>query len=233
MQDILIYDNFYEKPDTIRQIALDTFKEFIDENLPYDNWHFNKYKGDYNDIPGLINDNNTIIGRTFETDSLFDKFHYDLFENLLNSKIQYTCEKNGIFLLNNCLSNPISVNIEKDIKNINNISEEWIGIIFLTPDAPLDGGITIKNYKKLNINSTKSLKSVEEKFRISILNEIINNNKNKNAWEIDCKIANVYNRLVLFKKNMFYSSSLNFGINLKDSRLTHFFSFGVIPNQTH
>jgi hypothetical protein len=230
MQDILIYDNFYENPDKIREIALETFKEYIDENLPYDYWHFKDYKGNYNDIPGLINNNNTIIGRTFATDSLFDKFHYDLFENLLNSKIQYTCEKNGVFLLDNCLSNPISVNIEENIKNKKSNIEEWIGIVFLTKDPPVEGGITIKNYKNLNINSIKSLENIEKKFRISILNELISNKKNNSAWEIDCKIANVYNRLVLFKKDIFYSSSLNFGINLKDSRITQFFSFGVIYN---
>jgi hypothetical protein len=53
---------------------------------------------------------------------------------------------------------------------------------------------------------------------------------NKTYWDIDTKIANVYNRLVLLKKNIFWSSSLNFGVNLNDSRLIHFFSFGVTYN---
>jgi hypothetical protein len=229
MAEVIVLDNFYENPDLVREKAIDAFKEMIDENLLYDSWHFNDFKGDYDDIPGLINEDKTIVGRTFETSSVFNDYHEKIFEKLLHSKIQYTCEKNGIFVLNNCLTNPISVNINNDFKT-GTIAEEWVGIIFLTPDAPVEGGISIKTYKRLNINSMKTLNNMEEPFRNLILNQLLTHKRDETYWEIDSQIANVYNRLILMKKNIFYSSSLNFGIRLNDSRLTHYFSFGVIPN---
>jgi hypothetical protein len=127
--------------------------------------------------------------------------------------------------LNSCISNPVSININ-DIKESVNI-EEWVGIIFLTPDAPLEGGITIYNHKKMNKNSIKSFRKMEKPISDLILVELNNCSKDTTFWEIDTQIANVYNRLILLKKDLFYKSSLNYGINIEDSRLTQFFSFGV------
>lgn len=229
MTEVIVCDSFYETPDLIRQKAIDAFKETINENILYDEWHFKNFKGSYEDIPGLIKEDKTIIGRSFETSSFFNDYHEKKIEMLLNSKIQYTCESNGIFILNNCMTNPISVIVNTDFKAGNNV-EEWVGIIFLTPDAPIEGGITIKNYKKLNINSIKSLQTIEEPFRNLILKELHTHRKDDTYWATDSQIANVYNRLILMKKYIFYSPSVNFGIRLNDSRLIHYFSFGVIPN---
>ena len=227
MKDIIIYDKFYENPYEIREGALSVFKTMINEKDLYLNWHFQDYSGSYDTIPGIIRDNETIMGRSFETSSYYSEYHKTIFEKLLNSTIQYNGEKNGIFVLNNCLSNPIPMNINK---NSNSIITEWIGIVFLTPDPPLEGGITINNYKKLNINSLDSLDNNNELLKNLIVNEIYSHRKDTTYWETDTKIANVYNRLILIKKNIFYKSSLNFGIRLNDSRLTQFFSFGVLPN---
>jgi hypothetical protein len=227
MKDMILYDNVYENPDEIRDNALKLFKTTINEDTLYYNWHFPNYKGNYSDIPGLINENETIMGRNFEIAySLYNEFHIKLIESLLKCKIQYTNEKNGIFILNNCLSNPVAVNVNNIKQHHNNI-EEWVGIIFLTPNAPVEGGLTITNYKKLNIHSIDSLKKIEEPFRTTIINEIEKHKRDDTQWETDTQFANVYNRLILLKKNIFYKSSLNFGITLNDSRMTQFFSFGV------
>lgn len=229
MKNIIIYDNFYEDPDSIRNIAIDAFKITINEKLSYNNWHFLEFKGYYNDMPGVSKQNKTILGKAFETFSFYSEIYENKFEELLKSKIQYTCENNGIFILNNCLTNPISVNINNNIINNPNI-EEWIGIVFLTPNAPYEGGITIHQNKKLKTNSLKSIKQLEKSIQTIILDDLNKVCKDATFWETDSIIANVYNRLVLFKKDMFYSSSLNFGIKLDDSRLVHFFSFGIYKN---
>lgn len=229
MKNIIICDNFYENPDSIRNLAIDAFKTMIDEKSKYFNWNFIDFKGFYDDMPGLSKKNKTIIGNAFETFSFNSEIYQNKFEELLKSKIQYTCENNGIFILNNCLTNPISVNINNNIINNPNI-EEWIGIVFLTQNAPVEGGITIKQNKKLKTNSLKSVKHLEKSIQNIILDDLNNTCKDTTFWETDCIIANVYNRLVLFKKDFFYSSSLNFGINLYDSRLVHFFSFGIYKN---
>jgi hypothetical protein len=229
MKDVIIYDNFYEDPDIIRETALETFKKIIDVNNVYDKWHFNEYKGKFDDIPGLIKEKKPFIGSKFETSSFFDIYHEKKFEELLNAKIQYTSEKNGIFILESCLSAPISVVINKNNIKASYI-EEWVGIIFLTPNAPIEGGLTIQNYKKLNTNSVKTFIEYDEPIKTIILTEMEKCKIDKTYWDIDSQIANVYNRLILLKKNILYSTSLNFGINLNDSRLIHFFSFSVTYN---
>jgi len=226
MENIIICDNFYEDPDSIRNVAINSFKTIIDEKLLYNNWHFFHFKGYYDDMPGLSKKNKSIMGKSFETFSFYSKEYENKLEELLKSKIQYTCKNNGIFILNNCITNPISVIINNHVINNPNI-EEWIGIVFLTPNAPVEGGITIHQNKKLKKNSLKSVKTIEKFIQNIILDDLNKCSKDTTFWETDCIIANVYNRLVLFKKDFFYSSSLNFGIKLDDSRLIHFFSFGI------
>ena len=73
------------------------------------------YEGYFHDIPGLIKEKKIFIGSKFETSSFFDMYNENIFEKLLNAKIQYTSEKNGIFILDSCLSSPISVVINKNV----------------------------------------------------------------------------------------------------------------------
>lgn len=225
MKDIIVYDNFYEDPDIIRKNILNSYKIQTHSIVNSDNLHFIDFKGQYDELPGLVKKGNNLFDHIFETTSFYNDFHEKIFERILDSKIQYTCEKNGVFILNSCISNPVSININ-DIKESVNI-EEWVGIVFLTPDAPVEGGITIYNHKKINKNSIKSLRKMEKSIRDIILVELNNCSKDTTFWEIDTQIANVYNRLILLKKDLFYKSSLNYGINIEDSRLTQFFSFGV------
>ena len=126
MKNIIVYDNFYENPDSIRNIALDAYKKEINENNLYDSWHFLDFINKFDDIPG-IKKNKNIYNISYETNSFYTSIHEKKIEELLNSKIQYTCEKNGIFILDNCLKNT-SININNNI--INNNFEEWIGIVF-------------------------------------------------------------------------------------------------------
>ena len=226
MKNIIVYDNFYENPDSIRNIALDAYKKEINENNLYDSWHFLDFINKFDDIPG-IKKNKNIYNISYETNSFYTSIHEKKIEELLNSKIQYTCEKNGIFILDNCLKNT-SININNNI--INNNFEEWIGIVFLTPNAPYEGGITIKQNKKLKKNSLESIKNLDESVQKILLNELNNCSKDNTFWETDTVIANLYNRIILLKKDYFYCSSLNFGIRLNESKLIHYFSFGILKN---
>jgi hypothetical protein len=61
----------------------------------------------------------------------------------------------------------------------------------------------------------------------NIIKDLKNDMYDETKWILDSKISNVYNRLILFKKELFYSSSMNFGIDLNESRLIQYFSFGV------
>lgn len=79
--------------------------------------------------------------------------------------------------------------IHKDLYN-------WAGIIYLTPDAPVESGTDI--YLSTEINTDD-----KEFFR----------------WKKQNHIGNIYNRLVLFHSDEFHMSSRYFGNNMENGRL--------------
>lgn len=238
--NLIIIDNFYNEPDIIRLNMLKNFEtkmaiEKKDKNIDTwhaEEWHFNYIDYNYSQLPGLTDNDKTIIGRNFILDSLYDEnLHKKEFEKLLNKKIEQTNANNGKGYLYNCLSNPIPI----EINNFNNYNEkydEWVGVLFLTPDAPSEGGITTYNYTPLKITSTEKILSYDENIKKNMLEQLnVNKFDISKYWEVDSTIENVYNRLVLLKKDLFYSSTCNFGTNLYNSRLLQYFSFSVVKKE--
>ena len=81
--------------------------------------------------------------------------------------------------------------------------------------------------KKYKISSIFELDDLNKVIKDNIIKDLKNDMYDETKWILDSKISNVYNRLILFKKELFYSSSMNFGIDLNESRLIQYFSFGV------
>lgn len=113
--------------------------------------------------------------------------------------------------------------------------ENWIhmdrggffaGVIYLTPDAPINSGTSI--YKFIGDADTfekvRELDQVKNNFHKKILTD---HNEMKSAREkmkqYFCKtvdVANVYNRLILYPANLFHSGNNFFGTTKNDARLT-------------
>jgi hypothetical protein len=96
----------------------------------------------------------------------------------------------------------------------------WAGILFLTPDAPLNSGTGFYQF----YDSTKN----EE--------DMINNNSKSNIdrfsqdmtkWKLVDKIGNVFNRLVLFNSKRYHMSMDYFGDSLENGRLFQVFFFST------
>lgn len=85
----------------------------------------------------------------------------------------------------------------------------WAGVLYLTPDAPLSGGTGIYQYKKTGATVASQLPFYEA--------------QDITKWELCDIIANRYNRLVLYRSEMFHTSLDYFGSDLKTGRLFQLF----------
>jgi hypothetical protein len=89
----------------------------------------------------------------------------------------------------------------------------WAGLIYLEPDAPLDGGL--KLWK--NLNPRRQLDWMTP----------------KENWELIDDLGNVYNRLLLVRGNIPHSGAAGWGENVGDGRLFQTFFFKVRSPRLH
>jgi LPS sulfotransferase NodH len=87
----------------------------------------------------------------------------------------------------------------------------WAGLLYLTPDAPLSGGLKLWRNRSLE-NSFDWMTPAEN-------------------WELVDDIGNVPNRLILARGNMPHSGAAGWGSTLEDGRLYQTFFFKVLPKQ--
>lgn len=98
----------------------------------------------------------------------------------------------------------------------------WAGVCYLTPDAPLSSGTGIFRHKKSGLNSwIYSEHSNEENENAPFNLENLDYTK----WEMIDKIGNVYNKLILYRGDLFHVSLDYFGKDLQDGRLFQTFFF--------
>lgn len=86
----------------------------------------------------------------------------------------------------------------------------WAGVCYLTPDAPLSGGTGLFRYK-----NTKSM------YRDNI--DHTGETQDMNKWEAVDRIGNVFNRLILYRSDMFHMSLDYFGTTPSNGRLFQVF----------
>lgn len=90
---------------------------------------------------------------------------------------------------------------------------KWAAVCYLTPDAPVTSGTGLFMYKK------NSARTVEE------MNGEEYDAQDMTKWIMYDRIANKYNRLVMYRGNLFHSSLDYFGSTPQDSRLFQVFFF--------
>lgn len=97
---------------------------------------------------------------------------------------------------------------------------EWAGVLYLTPNAPLESGTAIYRHRETGIYSW------DEKDEIDY-------NKSEEArdllkWQQIAFSANIYNRLVLYRGSLYHRSVLpGFGSTKEDGRLFQTFFFNT------
>jgi hypothetical protein len=100
-------------------------------------------------------------------------------------------------------------------------SQSYAGVLFLTPGAPLEAGVSFFQ----SINSGLRRRSSDPR----LMAQTFGNGAefDRQQWvEVD-RIANVYNRLVLFDAHLAHGASAYFGDRLENARLFQNFFFNL------
>lgn len=189
--ELIVVDKFYKDPDNIRCKALDF--EYLGED----------YHG--------------AVGNRCEKSRLATDEAKEYFEKLLGKKIkmgndigEWSYSTNGCFQW--CSKDtPIVYHCD---------SQEYAGIVFLTPDAPVNCGTSIFRHKKYKIKDNSI-------FREEWTDKTNNQFTDPEPWEEVDRIGNIYNRLVLFKSHNVHGVSEYFGETIENSRLFQLFFFDV------
>lgn len=88
----------------------------------------------------------------------------------------------------------------------------WAGVLYLTPDAPLTGGTALYRHKETGHTTDQG--AAYESYDYT-------------KWEVADRVGNVFNRLVLYRGNLFHASVDYFGSNFDDGRLIQTFFFST------
>ena len=86
---------------------------------------------------------------------------------------------------------------------------DWAGVCYLTPDAPLSGGTGLFRKK------TKEISHFSADFY------------DMTQWELVDRIGNLYNRLILYRGDLYHTSLDYFGRDLQTGRLFQTFFFNT------
>ena len=102
---------------------------------------------------------------------------------------------------------------------------KWAGVCYLTPNAPLSAGTGLFRHKDTGL--TMAPKNKDGSYNDELLSKIYNEAQDMTKWELVDNLANVYNRLVLYRGDHFHMSMDYFGQDLYDGRLFQTFFFNT------
>jgi len=191
--DLVVVDNFYADPDSVRAYALS--QEFK---------HNEKYhKGARTERSYIPNWVGAEFGR------------------LLGTEVTEFVGATGVFQY--CVA--------KDNVVYHYDTQQYAAMVYLSPDAPLQTGTQTLKSKITGLmtaatdeDATRLGKSKEE---LDALSFNSNNFYDSHNFEIVDRVANVYNRLVIFNAQALHSATSYYGDTKENGRLFHLYFFNV------
>lgn len=191
-KDLVVVDNFYNKPDILREYAINNLK-FTPSGY---------HKGQRSDrfmLDGTKEAFERILGR-----EIYNWNH----PNYANGVFQF-CTKDD----------PIVYHVD---------TQTYAGLVFLSPNAPLTSGTA--TYKSKVTGATRF---TNEEMGSDLFNKTFTgygdaiNFYDGSSFELVDRVANVYNRLVLFDSKTIHAATEYYGSDINDSRFFHLFFFDV------
>lgn len=140
------------------------------------------------------------------------------FEKYLSKSIQKFTDISGTFQYSTCL--------DFLLHYIN--QQSYAAIIYLTPNAPTNTGISTFKSKITKLTHGATMADASEfNSTVSLLdNHSFNNNRHdRNNLESLDTIANIYNRLVIYNAKSIHAATSYTGQSKEDGRLVHMFFF--------
>ena len=101
----------------------------------------------------------------------------------------------------------------------------WAGVCYLTPDAPLTAGTALYKHKATGLY--KAAIKADGSYDSELMDKIYLDSRDLSKWEMVDIVGNKYNRLVLYRGDLFHSSLDYFGTNQYDGRLFQTFFFNT------
>lgn len=102
---------------------------------------------------------------------------------------------------------------------------QWAGVVYLTPDAPVTGGTGIFRHKP---TGAYKMPRLADGSRDEVLLDTINNDgQDYTKWDLVDVVGNKYNRAVFYKGDLFHASLDYFGKDINDGRLFQTFFFNT------
>lgn len=99
----------------------------------------------------------------------------------------------------------------------------WAAVCYLTPNAPLSGGTGLFRHKETGLSMAPKLE--DGTYNMKVLDQIYDDAQDMTKWEMTNFIGNVYNRLILYRGDIFHTSLDYFGKDMYDGRLFQTFFF--------
>ena len=204
---VTIVENFYENPDAIRAFALaQEYKRCGDETNPVYGW------------PGARTKDLSVLDKALYENvckklvSVFHNAEHDYMRWAITSSFQSSTAEYGEGVMHT------------------DQSTIFAGVLYLTPNAPLNGGTSL--YRK---NASFD----PEKYQLALdVNDATYKTNGKIAptdyhsmFDEIVKVNNVYNTLILFEGHQYHTANQFFGDTLENSRLTQTFFIKKIDAQ--
>lgn len=104
-------------------------------------------------------------------------------------------------------------------------TSNWAGICYLTPNAPPSGGTGFFQHKETGI--TEAPRKEDGTYDMETLNKLGKDSQDYSKWEMIDEVSNKYNRLILYRADMFHQSLEYFGDNISNGRLFQTFFFNT------
>jgi len=148
------------------------------------------------------------------------KEHIQKFIEPFSGKITEWSNAENYFNANGCFQ--YSVESDDDWIHADDDITDWAGVLYLTPDAPLDTGTGLFQFHD---GSRFAMECADKK-------TVMAETRKEGVWKQVDKVGNVFNRLILFNAQHWHGGLGYFGDSLENSRLFQLFFFSTEKNLT-
>jgi len=101
----------------------------------------------------------------------------------------------------------------------------WAGVCYLTPNAPLSSGTGLFRHKETGL--FEAARKADGSYDQKTMDKIYKDSRDMSKWDMVDMASNKYNRLILYRGNLFHSSLDYFGNDKYDGRLFQTFFFNT------
>lgn len=101
---------------------------------------------------------------------------------------------------------------------------DWAAVLYLTPDAPLSSGTGLFRHKSTGVRRWRSSEHPDE---VNANSPAHLHSQDMTKWEMVDRIGNIYNRMILYRGDLFHVSLDYFGSDKNDGRLFQVFFFNT------